>query len=70
MSRIFCVKNLITILSNIKICYNNNNNINNNIKNINNFSDSDINRKRRIQDDEDSGDESDTQTLNIRKEIL
>ena len=48
----------------------NNNNINNNIKNINNFSESDINKKRRIQDDEDSGDESDTQTLNIRKEIL
>ena len=51
--------------------YNNNNNYyNNNIKNndINNndFSDNNINRKRRIKDDEDS----DTQKLNIKKEIL
>jgi len=35
--------------------------MNNNINNMNNFSDINISRKRRIQDDEDS----DTQTLSL-----
>ena len=48
---------------------NNNNRMNNSINN-NDFLDIKSNWKRSIQKDEDSDDDSDIQTLNIRKEII